>query len=108
MRYRLTFLAWLKGKKWRLTWTKGGERAERYFATEQAAKAYIEQQAAHGGRERIAQARKGRKRGTNTLTVDGLLDAYLARDGIREITRKADTYHAVHLRRALGHRKATG
>lgn len=71
MRYRLTFLAWLKGKKWRLTWTKGGERAERYFATEQAAKAYIEQQAAHGGRERIAQARKGRKRGTNTLTVDG-------------------------------------
>lgn len=107
MRYRLTFLAWLKGKKWRLTWTKGGERAERYFATEQAAKAYIEQQAAHGGRERIAQARKGRKRGTNTLTVDGLLDAYLARDGIREITRKADTYHAVHLRRALGHRKAS-
>ena len=84
MRYRLTFLAWLKGKKWRLTWTKGGERAERYFATEQAAKAYIEQQAAHGGRERIAQARKGRKRGTNTLTVDGLLDAYLARDGIRK------------------------
>ena len=38
--------------------------------------------------------------------MDGLLDAYLARDGIREITRKADTYHAVHLRRLLGHRKA--
>ena len=108
MRYRLTFLAWRKGKKWRLTWNKGGERVERYFATEREAKDYAEQQAAHGGREhqRIAQAKKERKRGTNTLTVDGLLDAYLARDGIREITRKADTYHAVHLRRLLGHRKA--
>lgn len=107
MRYKITYLAWRKGKKWRLTWTKGGERAARYFATEQAAKAYIEQQAAHGGRERIAQTGKGRKRGTSALTVNGLLDAYLARDGIREITRKADTYHAVHLRRALGHRKAS-
>ena len=108
MRYRLTFLTWRKGKSWRLTWNKGGERVERYFATEQAAKAYIEQQAAHGGRERqrIAQAGKGRKRGTNTLTVDDLLNAYLARDGIREITRKADTYHAVHLRHLFGHRRA--
>lgn len=109
MRYKITLLAWRQGKSWRLTWNKGGERVERYFATEREAKDYAEQQAAHGGRERqrIAQARKERKRGTNTLTVDGLLDTYLARDGIREITRKADTYHAVHLRRLLGHRKAS-
>ena len=109
MQYKVTFLAWRKGKKWCLTWGRGENRTSRYFATEQEAKACMEQKTAHVGRERqrMAQARKERKRGTNTLTVDGLLDAYLARDGIREITRKADTYHAVHLRRLLGHRKAS-
>ena len=109
VQYKVTFLAWRKGKKWCLTWGRGENRTSRYFATEQEAKACMEQKTAHVGRERqrMAQARKERKRGTNTLTVDGLLDAYLARDGIREITRKADTYHAVHLRRLLGHRKAS-
>lgn len=106
MRYKITFLAWRKGKKWRLAWNKGGERVERYFTTEQEARTYMER-AAHGGRERIARTRKESKRSTIALTVDDLLNAYLARDGIREITRKADTYHAVHLRRLLGHRKAS-
>ena len=108
MRYKITFLAWRRGKKWCLAWGRGENRSKRYFATEQEAKNYGEQKAMHSGRERqrMARTRKEAKRGTSALTVDGLLDAYLARDGIREITRKADTYHAVHLRRLLGHRKA--
>lgn len=109
MKYKVTFLAWRKGKKWCLTWGRGESRTSRYFATEQEAKACMEQKTAHVGRERqrMARTRKEAKRGTSALTVDELLDAYLARDGIREITRKADTYHAVHLRRLLGHRKAS-
>lgn len=108
MKYKVTFLEWRKGKKWRLAWNKGGERLERYFSTEREAKAYVEQKTTHAGRERqrIVRVRKETKRGTTALTVDELLDAYLARDGIREITRKADAYHAVHLRRLLGYRKA--
>ena len=109
MRYKITFLAWRKGKKWRLAWNKGGERTERYFSTEREAKAYVEQKTAHVGRERqrIVRVCRGAKRSASSaLTVDGLLDAYLARDGIREITRKADTYHAVHLRHLFGHRRA--
>ena len=107
MKYKVTFLGWRKGKKWRLAWYSGGERSERYFWSEEEARAYGEEKA-HPARQeqRIARVWKETKRGTSALTVDGLLDAYLARDGIREITRKADTYHAVHLRRALGHRKA--
>lgn len=107
MRYKITFLAWRKGKKWCVTWGSGEKRARRYFATEQEAKAYGEEKAYPARQEkRIVRVRKEPKRGASALTVDGLLDAYLARDGIREITRKADTYHAAHLRRALGHRKA--
>ena len=109
MRYKITFLAWRKGKKWRLAWNKGGERTERYFSTEREAKAYVEQKTAHVGqeRQRIVRVCRGAKRSASSaLTVDGLLDAYLARDGIREITRKADTYHAVHLRHLFGHRRA--
>ena len=108
MRYKITFLTWRKGKKWRLVLHSGGERSERYFNTEEEAQAYGEAKAHPAHQEkRIVRVRKETKRGTTALTVDELLDAYLARDGIREITRKADTYHAVHLRRALGHRKAT-
>ena len=107
MRYKITFLAWRKGKKWRLVLHSGGERSERYFNTEEEAQAYGEAKAHPAHQEkRIVRVRKEAKRGTSALTVDGLLDAYLARDGIREITRKADAYHAVHLRRLLGHRKA--
>ena len=110
MRYKVTFLAWRKGKKWRLAWYSGGERSERYFWSEEEARAYAEEKSRPSRPlQRILQEQKGAKRGgtVSALTVDELLDAYLARDGIREITRKADTYHAVHLRRLLGHRKAT-
>ena len=109
MQYKVTFLVWRKGKKWCLTWGRGESRTSRYFATEQEAKNYGEQQTAHTGRERqrMARTRKEAKRSaSSTLTVNELLDAYLARDGIREITRKADTYHAVHLRHLFGHRRA--
>ena len=110
MAYKVTYLAWRRGKKWRLAWRNGGERIERYFATEEEARAYAEEksQAVLRERRRVARARKEAKRSVcRALTVDELLDAYLARDGIREITRKADIYHAVHLRRLLGHRRAT-
>lgn len=109
MRYKITLLEWRKGKKWRLAWNKGGERVERYFSTEREAKAYVEQKTAHVGRERqriVRVCREAKRSASSALTVDGLLDAYLARDGIREITRKADTYHAVHLRHLFGHRRA--
>ena len=92
MRYKITFLAWRKSKKWRLVLHSGGERSERYFNTEEEAQAYGEEKAHPTHQEkRIVRVRKETKRGTNTLTVNGLLDAYLARDGIRESTRKADT-----------------
>lgn len=108
MKSKVTFLAWRKGKKWRLVWYSGGERSERYFWSEEEAKAYAEEKSQPSRQtHRIIRERKESKRGmANALTVDGLLDIYLARDGIRESTRKADTYHAVPLRRALGHRKA--
>ena len=107
MKYKVTYLAWRKGKKWRLVWHSGGARSERYFATEEEAQAYGEGKAHPARQVPIIRTRKEAKRGVcRALTVDELLDAYLARDGIREITRKADIYHAVHLRRLLGHRKA--
>lgn len=60
-------------------------------------------------RELLKQARQKarRKAAANAaLTVDQLLDAYLARPNIRDNTRAADTYHAVHIRRLLGQRQA--
>ena len=43
MKYKVTFLAWRKGKKWRLVWHSGGERSERYFNTKEEAQAYADQ-----------------------------------------------------------------
>ena len=90
MKYKVTYLAWRKGKKWRLVWHSGGARSERYFATEEEAQAYGEGKAHPARQVPIIRTRKEAKRGVcRALTVDELLDAYLARDGIREITRKA-------------------